>query len=104
MDVTLTLRLPKRAPVRNVAVVAKVEDLKVKTREAEALTNPQREQIKAEEDLQVLLQAGKEDHLTQEPADARERRAVAAAAALKVLLKEEDQKSNPLRHFWYSFP
>ena len=46
----------------------------------------------------------KEDHLTQEPADARERRAVAEAAALKVLSKEEDQKNNSLRNFWYSFP
>jgi hypothetical protein len=50
------------------------------------------------------LQEDEEDHLMQEPADARERKAVAAAAALKVQLKEEGQKNSVFDVFGIVFP
>lgn len=74
------------------AVAEEREALKEKIKAVAVLINL-KEQIKAAEGLQMPLQEAEEDHLMQDPADARERRAVAAAAALKVQLKEEDQKN-----------
>ena len=73
--------------------------LKAETKANAVLTSPPEVEIKAADVHLMHLRVVEEGHLTQDPADARERRAVAAAAALKALLKEEDQKSN----FWKAF-
>lgn len=82
---------------------AKAAAIKAKTRESAALTSLQEAEIKAAEDPQKHLRKDVEDQLILAPADARERKAVAAAAALKVLLKEEDQKSNIQKTFLVQF-
>ena len=62
-----------------------------------ALTNLLPVAAKVAEEAMMLPPGVEEDLQMQDPADARERKAVAAAAALKVQLKEEDQKSNFLK-------
>lgn len=74
-------------PEKNAAVVAVVKAVAIKeeTKENAALTNLLEEATKVEDaHLTLLLPEEKEDHLMQDLADARERKAVAAAAALKV--------------------
>ena len=73
-------------PEKNAAVAAVVKAVVIKeeTKENAALTNLQEEATKVEDAHLTLLPEEKEDHLMQDLADARERKAVAAAAALKV--------------------
>lgn len=98
-------RSPRKAPAKNAVAAAKVVVvLKEKNKENEALTNLPEVETKVAGVQLMRLREVEEDHLTQEQAGARERRAVAAAAALKVLLKEEDQKSNFLKPFGIIFP
>lgn len=79
---------------RNAAAAKVAADLKEETKENAALTNLQKEEKKVADAHLMRLREAEEDLQTREPADARERKAVAAAAVLKVPLKEDVQKSN----------
>ena len=94
-------RLPRKVPEKN-AAAAKAGS-KGKTKEAAVLKNHLKEPTKAEEDHLTPLREAEEGLPMQPVVTAKAKRAAAVAATLKIQLKEEDQKSNPVMHFWYNF-